>query len=184
MEALFDACAVSYLFQAGQKEFLRVAAAISRIHFVAEVANELEKERSWGDGFKKLKDELVTAGHCEVHELIVDTPEATLYKEMQRTRTQITNKDKGELASIALAAFHPHLVFVTEDWGAIKLAIQELPELPARVVRTAAWLRSVRQQGAMLDQDGLERWAQKRTGQLPRWWNDWLNNHDHAPLLP
>lgn len=180
MEALLDACAVSYLFQAGQKEFIRGAAHVSRIHFVLEVVEELKKETTWGKGFEKLLAELSASGHCEVHELLVGSPEQRYFNSLRANST--SPKDQGEHASIALAVYRPDLVFVSEDDGAIRRAVVELPGFPARVTRTAAWLRFVDEQGGKLDRDGLARWTtlmmekEKKAKKpvLPRWWASWL----------
>jgi hypothetical protein len=175
MEPLLDACTISYLFAACQKEFLREAAAASRIHTVLDVVVELERAKGFGDGFRKLKDDLVAAGQWVVHELIIGTPEHQLFQQLRRTKGKLLIEDQGELASIALAAFHPDLVFVTEDRQAMRWAIDELPDFPCRIVRSAAWLRAVRERGGNLDVGGLERWAKVVQPQpLPSWWNDWM----------
>lgn len=184
MEPLLDACTISYLFAAGQKEFIREAAAISRIHTVLQVTEELEKETQWGAGFKKLKDELAANERWVVHELIFPTPEHRLFNQLRQGIPQhgrlrlghgkLKEKDQGELASIALAASQPDLVFVTEDRGAMHWAIDELPGFPGRVLRTAAWLRAVRERGGNFDVGGLERWSKVVPRPLPSWWNDWM----------
>jgi hypothetical protein len=48
VDALLDACSVSYFFQAGQKELIRRAARVVRVHFVEQVVEELKAEKTWG----------------------------------------------------------------------------------------------------------------------------------------
>jgi len=174
MEPLLDACTISYLFNAGQKEFLRKATTVSRIHTVLEVVVELERSTAFGDGFRKLKDDLVAGGQWVVHELIPGTPEQQLFNHLRGERGKFSGKDQGELASIAWAFFQTNLVFVTEDQGAVRWAIDDLPGFPCRVVRTAAWLRALGERGADLSAKGLGSWAHQVPPPLPYWWADWM----------
>jgi len=176
VEALLDACSISYFFQAGQKELIEHLASVVRVHVVEQVFDELERETTWGAGFKKLFDGLVERGRCEVHALAPGTEEAMLFNRLRAGAKSGSPKDQGERASIALAVHHADLVFVTEDRGALHLALRELPGFPCRVTRTAGWLRAMAERGARLDSNALMEWAKKVPGQpaLPHWWQSWV----------
>jgi hypothetical protein len=181
VEALLDACTVSYFFQSGQKELLRHAAGVMQLHLVKQVVEELEKEKTWGPGFKKLFEDLSDGGLCEIHSLMLGSEEARLFNALRKDRT--STKDLGERASIALAAHRPDLVFVTEDFGAVRLALVHLPGFPSRVTRTAGWLRALAERGVKFDRGALARWAactwarprKNEEPAVPYWWNSWVD---------
>lgn len=175
MDALLDACSVSYFFQAGQKAFIERAAAVCRIHLMDSVLEELAKETSWGAGCVKLIRALEANAQAEVHSMLLGTEEAALFNRLRTIRPRkISTRDQGELASIALAVHRPELVLVTEDHGALRWALDEIPGFPCRVTRTAAWIRAVVGHGASLQGVSLPAWAAKAPPPLPVWWAEWL----------
>lgn len=176
MDALLDACSVSYLFQAGQKGFIESATQVCRVHLAEDVLFELSKETTWGKGCEKLFGNLRERGLVDVHSLLLGSDEATLFNRLRSSRPRrVAAKDQGELASIALAVHRPNLVLVTEDHGAMRWALDQIPGFPCRVSRTAGWIRAVVERGVRATAVGLGAWASLVPGPLPEWWAGWVS---------
>ncbi|MGN6110814.1 MAG: hypothetical protein ACTHU0_37275, partial [Kofleriaceae bacterium] len=79
---------------------------------------------------------------------------------------------QGELASIALAATDPGLVFVSTDKGAMWIALRELWMPGERLLGLPVFLRRVVETGAIAGDVADDVMV---SSQLPRptWWADW-----------
>lgn len=90
-------------------------------------------------------------------------------------RSKRAAKDKGEAASIAAAHADETLCFVTEDVGAMRLALSELYDTGERVQRLAPFARVLHRRG-VLDRAEIARLSERTAlaGNPPSWWEPWL----------
>jgi hypothetical protein len=165
---LLDAMIVSYFFQAGRKEELGTAAKQVPMALVDEVRRELEKEKSWGAGFKKW----LGTSNVEVRSIVVGTPPAETLKQLVPAGT--SGKDVGERASIALAAHDPSLTFVTHDKGGMWIALREIWRPGDRILGLVPFLRRLFEEGALTDPlvlDTIMKFVD--ASHRPTWWASW-----------
>ncbi|HEU4412238.1 MAG TPA: hypothetical protein VFS43_43750 [Polyangiaceae bacterium] len=86
-----------------------------------------------------------------------------------------SGKDRGERASIALAAHDPSLTFVTNDDGAKKIALRELWAPGERLLALSVFLRRLFDQSALVDPailDGIMTKAYS-SAKRPTGWASW-----------
>jgi hypothetical protein len=94
---------------------------------------------------------------------------------LRRKTSTASSKDRGEAASIAAARADRKLCFVTEDGGAIRLALAELGGSGERVQRLAPFARLLHKAG-LLDRGAMMRLASLPVirDNPPSWWATWL----------
>lgn len=135
---------------------------------VEEVRQELERKREHGGkaAFRKWLDT------SNIHVLSMDVGSSA-----SNTFAQLLNpassKDRGEQASIALAAFDDTLTFVTHDHIAQQLALRELWRPGERVLSLPVFLRRLMEQKALEDSVVLDDIVSHAMKPPPTWWASW-----------
>ena len=166
MTFLLDNNVVSYFFNVGREQELAAAAERVPLAMVEEVKDEAANHRTLGGKFKKwlpgTKVELRSiavggAAHLVLNKLLPASP---------------IDKNRGERASIALAATEAGLTFVANDKNALWLALRELHEGVDRVIGLATFLRRLREIAA-LDPSALDDVMTQSGLPMPTWWSAW-----------
>jgi hypothetical protein len=168
---LLDANVVSYFFDANRQRELAAASARCPMAMVDEVRQELERDRArGGPAFRAW----LTASGIEVRSIEVGSAaSATL---AQLLPPVPSGKDRGERASIALAAHDPSLTFVTNDGGAKKIALRELWAPGERLLALSVFLRRLFDQSALVEPAILDEIIKKAyypSAQRPTRWAPW-----------
>ena len=168
MKYVLDAMIVSYFFQAGHKTELAAAAKHIPMVLVDEVRRELEKEQTWGPGFKKW----LGTSNIDVRSLVVGAPESNMFTQL--VPPGASGKDVGERASIALVAHDSLLTFVTHDRNGMWIALREIWRPGDRILGLVPFLRQLFEQGALTDPlvlDAIMKFVS--TSNRPTWWASW-----------
>jgi hypothetical protein len=164
---LLDTNVVSYFLQAQREAELAQAAARRAMAVVEDVRIELDGDpQRGGRAFKKWFDgSRIEARTIEPGTPAHDTLAALLVPPS-------TTKNRGERASIALAASDPTLTFVTNDKNGMVLALREVWSPGERVQSLGVFLRRLFDHG-LVDVATLDDVMKVATTKHPSWWGTW-----------
>lgn len=187
MTFLLDTNVVSYFLQAGREADLAKASKLCPMALVEEVYRELEADtRRGGRPFLRW----FSTANIDVHQIKVGSPASMTLAELRalkppNSNLQPPNKDRGERASIALAAFDSSLTFVAHDKVAMWIALRELWVAGERLVGVPVFIRRLFDAGAL----SVPKIADEIINQIkpaqPTWWASWragLTVPSPAPL--
>ncbi len=168
MSYLLDANIVSYFLQAGRQDDLAGAAKRCSMAVVEDVRRELENAPDRGGGtFKKW----LATSNIDVRSILVGSPASITFADLLNPTAP--NKNRGELASIALAAEDASLTLVTNDKGAVLIALREIWMPGERIMGLAVFLRRLFDQSALEDPGALDDVIKVARAQRPTWWASW-----------
>lgn len=134
MPYLLDTQVVSYFLQARREAALAEAAEITPCVIAEIVRDELSEDATRGALF----DRWLPTSHLGVISIAVGSPAEALWKRLQ---PRVTQRGRGERASIALAATHGDHVFTGMDKGGMWLALRELWGPGERLISLPVFLR-------------------------------------------
>jgi hypothetical protein len=168
---LLDTCVVSYFLQGGRERELAAAARRCPMAVVEQVARELEGDP--GRGGQPFTRWLSASG-IEVRPLLTTSPAFSVFAQL-RSANEKKERHSGERASIALAAFDDTLSFVTNDQGAVWIALRELWTPGERLLGLFVFLRRLFDIEALRDPsvvDDVLRHANTKIRPTcwPSWW--------------
>jgi hypothetical protein len=166
---LLDANVVSYFFDVNAAQELAEAAARCPMAVVDEVRQELERKNLGGQSFKRW----LPGSNIQVRSIEVGSEPSTTFAQLLNPAK--ASSDRGERASIALAAFDPSLTFVTNDKGALQIALRELWAPGERLLTLVVFLRRLFDQAALVDLAIVDEMIARayRPSERPVWWASW-----------
>ncbi len=165
MPFLLDTQVVSYFLQARREADLATAAETIPCAIAEIVRDELAEDPARGALF----DRWLPTSHLEVIAIAVGSPAEALWT---RLRVGVTQKGRGERASIALAATNSEYVFAGMDKGGMWLALRELWAPGERVISLPVFLRRLVDARALTGEGADD--VMRRSNQIfPTWWADW-----------
>ena len=169
MTYLLDTMVVSFFLEAGRDSELAVASAAVPMAVADEVRRELLADRNRG-GKPFMKWWATTK--IDVLSISLGTAEAaTLTALLSPASPQ---KNLGERASIALAAFRPTLTFVSHDKNGIWIGLREIWEPGERLMGVPVFLRRLWDAGAVSNPAVLDDIiSQLDQAHRPTWWASW-----------
>ena len=143
MTFLLDTNVVSYFLQVGRERELAEAARICPMALVDEVFRELKVDPHRGG---RTFTHWFGASKISVLPIEVGSPASMTFARLRDLRPPNSNlpppnKDRGERASIALAASDLSLTFVAHDKNAMWIALREIWEPGERLVGVPVFLR-------------------------------------------
>jgi hypothetical protein len=165
---LLDSNVVSYFLHAGRRDELARAAQCCSMAVVEEVRQELatDKDPARKEAFRKW----IETSNIQVRAIEVGSDASATLAQLL---TPASSKDRGEQASIALAAFDDTLTFVTHDQNGLLLALRELWSPGERVLGLAVFLRRLFAEGALEDPAVLDDVISVPPSPRPTWWAAW-----------
>lgn len=168
MSYLLDNNLLSYFWNSGNQEELRVASTKLGFMIVGEVRDEfLDKARPVAP---QRRAWLPKTG-IKILEIAVGSPEhKTLNALLPPGKVA---KGLGERASIAIAAEHPELVFVSNDSKALWMALRELHSEKSRILGIPVFLRRLHESGAISTaaMSSVLTWSKHSE---PTWWASYV----------
>jgi len=179
---LLDTMVVSYFLQAAREDELAAAAACCPMAIVDEVRQELENDSNRGG--RPFETWLATSG-IEMHTIVVGSAESATLAQLLSVASP--NRSRGERASIAVAESDMSLTFVTNDRGALWIAIREFWMPGERILGLAVFLRRLFEQAALSDPAILDEIMTVASAQRPTWWATWRSGvarHGVAAMSP
>jgi len=126
-------------------------------------------------GKKRQAKLALDAGWIRTIEILPGSESAILKQQLLAGHQTLKDKDRGEAASIAIAASDAGLLFVTGDKTAVLWALNELFHSGERVMRVPVFVRTLFDRGA-LPGAVVKRVAERAAGHgvPPSWWASWL----------
>jgi hypothetical protein len=162
---LLDANVIAYFLASKREDDLKAAATRCSISVADAVYDELTKSpndgarfRSWFDG-SPIRD----------LPILVDSD---VDQTLQKLMPPLTERGRGERASIALAAHDPSLILVTNDRNAMWLAMAELHRPGERMIGVPVFLRRICEQ-AGCPATAIDAVIGTYPGRVPSWWASW-----------
>jgi hypothetical protein len=172
---LLDTMVVSYFLQAGREQDLTAAARHCSMVLANDVYRELEKDRRRGRHFTKW----FATSNIEVRSIPLGSPaSATLAALLDQTSPN-QGRGGGERACIALASSDTSLTFVTQDRGAMWLALRELWAAGERILGVPGFLRRLIEAEALAEPLIADEIIPLTNAPRPTWWSAW-----RAGLVP
>lgn len=164
MTYLLDSNVVSYFLHCRREADLMEAASRCPLAIAEEVAKELKKSRRDGGRFTTWfgGGNIASLG-IQIGSSVDQTFDAL---------ASLTERGKGERASIALAAHDSTLVFVANDKNAMWMALAELHSPGERMIGVPVFLRRLHDE-AGLSAVALDAIKAIYPGRYPTWWADW-----------
>ncbi len=147
---------------------------------VEEVRDELTRQGR--DGAAKVQTWLAESPIGVRGISVGDSAATAVFRHLQADAVSV-QRNRGERASIALAASDPSLVLVANDKGALWVALHELWQPGERVVTVPVFLRR------LCDVGSLARPAATDLVNLhhlrrPTWWADWVSQPEPGGGVP
>ena len=165
MPYLLDSQVVSYFLQARREADLAAAAEAIPCAIAEIVRDELSEDPTRGSLFQRW----LPTSRLEVIEIALGSPAEALWNRLQ---LGVTQRGRGERASIAIAATNSDYVFAGMDKGGMWLALRELWAPGERLISLPVFLRRLVDGGGLAGEAADD--VMRRSNQLfPTWWADW-----------
>ena len=166
MPYLLDTQVVSYFLQARREVELAAAASMVPCVIAEIVRDELLEDPTRGALFGRW----LPTSALEVSAIEVGSPAEALWLRLQQL--VITQRGRGERASIALAATNHDYVFAGMDKGSMWIALRELWPPGERLISLPVFLRRLVDAHALAGETADD--VMRRSNQIvPTWWADW-----------
>jgi hypothetical protein len=167
---LLDTMIVSYFLNVQREKELAAATRQCPMSIVDEVRQELVQDKQWGG--KAFERWLSTSG-IEVRSITVGSDAFITLSKLLNPAAPKGNR--GERASIALAASDPSLVLACHDKAAMWIALRELWMPGERILGVSVFLRRLREQHAIEDPAVLDEVIASASppSHWPTWWSSW-----------
>lgn len=167
MNYLLDANVVAYFIGAGQAEALSAASKMVSMTIVAEVRDELLRDKVRGG---RWFEAWLAGSKINTRSILTGSAAATTLGALMPAEGV---KDVGERASIALAVHDPTLCFVTHDKNGLWIAVRETWSPGERLLGLAPFLRRLYEAKALVTPEVLDQVVAMIPQQRPTWWSSW-----------
>lgn len=168
MTYLLDTMVVSYFLQVSREHDLSAAASRCAMALAEDVYRELERDKTRGG---RAFTRWFAASNIEVRSIAVGSPAYTTLEQL--VRPDGASKDRGERASIALAASDVSLTFVTHDKNGMWIALRELWAPGERILGVPVFLRRLFEAHALGDPALVDEIVPLTNAPRPTWWASW-----------